>query len=170
MCQEKRFREELYYRINVVDIEIPPLREYREDIPLLADYFIKKISQQYGGLYSQYKLSSAAVEVLKKYHWPGNVGQLENIIRKTLIAKGGQAKHLIEPEDIELAKDYKQKVVKKLDEQRDALTKENRTNCLGETNKKKSWFSELDRDKLINLCRDIWMSKGNIITNAAKSL
>lgn len=163
MCQEKSFREDLYYRINVVDIKIPPLREHREDIPLLANHFIEKISQKNGGLYSHHKLSSAAEEVLKKYHWPGNVRELENIIEKTLIVRVGPGRHQIDPTDIEFPKDHEQKVHKKSDERKDSLTNEDEADCPRETIEEKLWFSELDKDQLIKLCGEIWETEGRII-------
>ena len=155
MCQEKSFREDLYYRINVVDIEIPPLRAHREDIPLLAYHFIKKTSQKNGGLYSHHKLSSEAEEVLEEYHWPGNVRQLENIIEKTLI-KVGPERHQIAPTDFQFPKDHEQKVHKKSDERKDTLTNEDEADCPRETIKEKFWFSELDFGEIKKLCKDIW--------------
>jgi nitrogen regulation protein NR(I) len=76
----KQFREDLFYRLNVVRIHIPPLRDRRDDIPLLVNYFLKKISRE-----QQQQPKSIATSVLKmleKYHWPGNVRELENAIRR----------------------------------------------------------------------------------------
>ncbi len=76
----KQFREDLFYRLNVVRIHIPPLRDRRDDIPLLVNYFLKKISRE-----QQQPPKSIATSVLKtleKYHWPGNVRELENAIRR----------------------------------------------------------------------------------------
>jgi two-component system nitrogen regulation response regulator GlnG len=76
----KQFREDLFYRLNVVRIHIPPLRDRRDDIPLLVNYFLKKISRE-----QQLPPKSIATSVLKtleKYHWPGNVRELENAIRR----------------------------------------------------------------------------------------
>lgn len=85
--KEGRFREDLYYRVNVFTISLPPLRERGADILLLADYFVKKYSQL------QFKkverISTPAIDMLFAYHWPGNVRELENVIeRATLVAAG----------------------------------------------------------------------------------
>jgi two-component system nitrogen regulation response regulator GlnG len=76
----KQFREDLFYRLNVVRIHIPPLRDRRDDIPLLVNYFLKKISREQ----QQHPKSIAAsvLKMLEKYHWPGNVRELENAIRR----------------------------------------------------------------------------------------
>lgn len=162
MCQEKSFREDLYYRINVVDIEIPPLRAHREDIPLLANHFIEKISQKNGGLYSHHKLLSSAEEVLEKYHWPGNVRELESMIERTLI-KVGPERRQIAPTDIEFREAHEQKVHPKSDDRKDTLTNEDEANCPRATIKEKSWFSELDLGEINKLCREIWETEGRII-------
>jgi nitrogen regulation protein NR(I) len=84
----RQFREDLFYRLNVVRIHIPPLRERREDIPLLVNYFLKKTGRDQQR--EPKSISSAAVKALEKYHWPGNVRELENIIRRAhVIAKSG---------------------------------------------------------------------------------
>jgi two-component system response regulator PilR (NtrC family) len=76
------FREDLYYRINVIPIRLPPLRERREDIPLLVDYFIKKTSKEMG--IEPKRISVEAMRVLEGYFWPGNVRELENVIERAL--------------------------------------------------------------------------------------
>lgn len=82
-----QFLEDLYYRLSVVNIELPPLRERKEDIPVLADFFLRKFNEE-----NQKKLSgfsSEAMDFLLKYEWPGNVRELENAIeRATILAKG----------------------------------------------------------------------------------
>ena len=82
----RQFREDLFYRLNVVRIHIPPLRDRRDDIPLLVNYFLKKIARDQGR--DPKSIATAAVRALEKYHWPGNVRELENIIRRAhVIAK-----------------------------------------------------------------------------------
>ncbi len=76
------FREDLYYRINVIPIELPPLRQRREDIPLLVDFFIKKYSQELG--VETQSISREALQTLESYAWPGNVRELENTIERAL--------------------------------------------------------------------------------------
>jgi two-component system response regulator AtoC len=77
-----RFREELYYRINGVTLRLPPLRQRREDIPLLVEFFLTKYSAAFGR--PQPQLSAHAVAQLCEYHWPGNVRELENAIKKVV--------------------------------------------------------------------------------------
>jgi nitrogen regulation protein NR(I) len=85
----RQFREDLFYRLNVVRIHIPPLRERREDIPLLVNYFLKKFARD-----QQRPEKSVATNVskaLEKYHWPGNVRELENAIRRAHVMAKGDA-------------------------------------------------------------------------------
>jgi nitrogen regulation protein NR(I) len=82
----REFREDLFYRLNVVRIQIPPLRDRREDIPLLVNYFLSKIAKDQQR--EPKSIASVAVKALEKYHWPGNVRELENVIRRAhVIAK-----------------------------------------------------------------------------------
>lgn len=83
LVSEGKFREDLYYRLNVVKLSLPPLRERREDIPLLVDFFLKK--QDIVPLSKHLRVSGEAMEYLKKYSWPGNVRELENAIERALV-------------------------------------------------------------------------------------
>jgi two-component system response regulator AtoC len=85
--RENKLREDLYYRINVFSIELPPLRERLEDIPRLVEHFIAK----HGHSTKSARLSGAALERLLKYPWPGNVRELENMVERALIVSGGGA-------------------------------------------------------------------------------
>ena len=76
----RQFREDLFYRLNVVRIHLPTLRERRDDIPLLVNYFLEKIAREQGR--SPKSIANAAIKLLEKYHWPGNVRELENSIRR----------------------------------------------------------------------------------------
>jgi two-component system response regulator HydG len=78
-----RFREDLYYRLNVIEIRLPALRERREDIPLLAEHFVQHISSALGRDVSG--ISAAALKVLIVYDWPGNVRELENVIERAIV-------------------------------------------------------------------------------------
>lgn len=78
-----RFREDLYYRLNVFPIHIPPLRERKSDIVLLADHFSEKYGQKYGKNIK--RISSPALDLLTSYHWPGNVRELENCMERAVI-------------------------------------------------------------------------------------
>ena len=83
-----RFREDLYYRINVFPIEVPPLRERSEDIPLLAERFLAQASRKFE---RQARLAESHVAELRRYEWPGNVRELQNVIERAVItAKGGR--------------------------------------------------------------------------------
>lgn len=83
-----RFREDLFYRLSVVPLDVPPLRERREDIPLLASYFLKKASQSNGVRFRE--LANDALAALQSYDWPGNVRQLRNVIDWLLIMAPGE--------------------------------------------------------------------------------
>jgi two-component system nitrogen regulation response regulator NtrX len=78
-----RFREDLYYRLNVVPLNVPPLRERGNDIPLLANHFLREFCAEYGR--REKTISASAMEVLKDYHWPGNVRELKNLIERLII-------------------------------------------------------------------------------------
>lgn len=81
--QKGEFREDLLYRINTIQIEIPPLRERKEDIPVLAEFFLRKYGNKYGK--QRLCLSIEAIDKLKNYHWPGNIRELQHTIEKTVI-------------------------------------------------------------------------------------
>ncbi len=87
--EQGTFREDLYYRLNVVPMEIPPLRERRDDIPWLAEHFVKKLSPDTGSRVEG--ITEAAMQKLMGYDWPGNVRELENVIERSLVmARGNQ--------------------------------------------------------------------------------
>ena len=83
MIKEETFREDLYYRLNIVPIVLPPLRERQEDIPLLAMHFLKKYAEEMGKTIKGF--TPEAMEKLMKYPWPGNVRELENMIERTMV-------------------------------------------------------------------------------------
>jgi two-component system response regulator PilR (NtrC family) len=87
MVKDGSFRQDLYYRLNVINIKTPGLRERKEDIPLLANHFLKKYNDRLGK--SVQGISLEAMENLKKYDYPGNVRELENIIERTVALEGG---------------------------------------------------------------------------------
>ena len=87
MVQDEKFREDLFYRFNVFPIEIPPLRERREDIPLLVNYFVAKLSRRMG---KQIKsIPKQAMEKLTNHHWEGNIRELANLIERAVIVTRG---------------------------------------------------------------------------------
>jgi DNA-binding NtrC family response regulator len=92
--KQARFREDLYYRLNVIEIRLPALRERREDIPLLAEHFVQRISSELGKEISG--ISGAALKLLIAYDWPGNVRELENVIERAIVTCHN---HLLEETD-----------------------------------------------------------------------
>ena len=95
--EEGTFREDLYYRLNVVPIDIPPLREHKEDIPDLVKLFLARFCQGSAG--QPLAVSPAALEQLMAFHWPGNVRELENVIERACALARGP---VLEPADIHL--------------------------------------------------------------------
>jgi len=93
LTQEGRFREDLYYRLNVIPIRIPPLFERKEDIPVLIDYFLKMFNEKYG---KKVQISKEALIELINYNWPGNVRELENIIERLVVMN----EHIVNLEDL----------------------------------------------------------------------
>jgi DNA-binding NtrC family response regulator len=87
LVQENRFREDLFYRLNVITVPLPPLRDRKEDIPLLLDHFLKKFSQENNrpGLH----FSPPAMKMLVDYNWPGNVRELENAVERAVVLSSG---------------------------------------------------------------------------------
>jgi len=86
MVADGFFREDLYYRLNVIPIIIPPLRYRQEDIPVLIEYFLDKLNAKYD---KNKSFTSEAVDILKSYNWPGNVRELENLVERLLVTKEG---------------------------------------------------------------------------------
>jgi two-component system response regulator AtoC len=88
--EEKKFRGDLYWRLNVIPLYVPTLRERIEDIPLLTDYFIDKYCRQMA--LSKPEINSEVMEILQSYEWPGNIRQLQNVIQRILISCEGEIK------------------------------------------------------------------------------
>ncbi|MDT8319334.1 MAG: sigma-54 dependent transcriptional regulator [Xanthomonadales bacterium] len=87
MIADGRFRDDLYYRINIFPIELPPLRERRDDIPSLAMHFLKRFSEETGREVTEF--SSGAMNLLMNHDWPGNVRELENVVHRAVILSSG---------------------------------------------------------------------------------
>ena len=87
--KEGRFREDLFYRLNVIHIRMPPLRERREDIPLLAEHFLRRVVESTGHQHVR-DLQKGALDLLMAYDWPGNVRELENVIERAVVLCQGE--------------------------------------------------------------------------------
>jgi two-component system response regulator PilR (NtrC family) len=98
MVIDGSFREDLYYRLNVLHIHIPPLRERREDIPVLAEYFLSRFRQKL--VKNVQKISSYAKDILMSYNFPGNVRELENIIERSVAL---ETSSIVLPESLTLS-------------------------------------------------------------------
>jgi Nif-specific regulatory protein len=95
MIEQEKFRADLYYRLNVFPIYVPPLRDRKSDLLLLADHFVEKFSKSCGK--NVRRITTAAVDLLVSYHWPGNVRELENCIERAVLLCSGlsiEAHHL----------------------------------------------------------------------------
>jgi DNA-binding NtrC family response regulator len=88
----RTFREDLYYRLNVVPIHVPPLRARRDDIPYLVEHFVRKAARECSR--DVRSVSAGALEVLTRYDWPGNVRELENVMHRAVVLASGPVLHL----------------------------------------------------------------------------
>jgi DNA-binding NtrC family response regulator len=93
MVAQGQFRKDLYFRLNVVNLRIPPLRERRDDIPLLAHFFLEQVERERG---KAYRFSGEALQLLVEYDWPGNVRELEHAIQRTCALSSGPVLHTVD--------------------------------------------------------------------------
>lgn len=115
LIEKNQFREDLYYRLNVVSINVPPLRSRKEDIPILAEIFLAKYSETYGK--APLTLSDRAVQALIGYDWPGNVRELENIMQRlVIVSEGGSVEVPDLPEIMHFSVTPEKKELKTLEE------------------------------------------------------
>src|SRR5579863_1733789 len=96
MVDENEFRADLYYRLHVFPLSVPPLRERREDIPLLARYFVQKHAQRMGRAID--KIPTSAMEALTRYDWPGNIRELQNVLERSVILTQGNTLQIAMPD------------------------------------------------------------------------
>src|SRR5262249_42531735 len=87
MVEEGRFREDLYYRLHVINVYLPPLRERKEDVPLLAQHFLEKYGKE--NERGPLELTPEALDLMMEYDWPGNVRELENVIERAVVLTSG---------------------------------------------------------------------------------
>jgi DNA-binding NtrC family response regulator len=97
--EEKKFREDLYYRLNIITIDVPPLRDRREDIPLLVEHFLKRFSQEFRK--AVVDVNGDALVKLQGYEWPGNVRELRNVIERAVLLGSGT---IVSADDISLGR------------------------------------------------------------------
>jgi Nif-specific regulatory protein len=117
------FREDLFYRLNVYPIYLPPLREREADLLLLADYFLEKYAKEYGK--DVRRISTPAIDALTRYHWPGNVRELENCIERALLLCDDQVIHSYHlPMTLQTAEDTGTQQSKSLDDMIERFEKE----------------------------------------------
>lgn len=114
LIRKKVFREDLYYRLSVVTVDVPPLRERSTDIPLLVDKFIQKYGIEYKDRFV--RIADDALDVLQRYSWPGNIRELENVVQRAVIMCDGKItlEHL--PDELKYKIDFPQKGFKTLQE------------------------------------------------------
>ena len=101
MVDENEFRADLYYRLHVFPLNVPPLRERREDIPLLTRYFVQKHAQRMGRNIET--IPTSALDALTRYDWPGNIRELQNVLERSVILTNGSTLHVAMPEFMEAA-------------------------------------------------------------------
>jgi two-component system, NtrC family, response regulator HupR/HoxA len=108
MVEQGTFREDLYYRLNVISLRVPPLRERKEDIPLLAEFFMQKSTESNGGV--KRMLTKRALEKLYDYPWPGNVRELQNEMERLVVLAGDDSKilpEMLSPKILEISEKSK---------------------------------------------------------------
>src|SRR5262249_18501254 len=113
MVADGEFREDLYYRLNVIPVHVPSLRERKEDVPLLVQHFLEKLSRD-GGLNRNGKPATVSQDVMRHlmaYHWPGNVRQLENAIERAIAFSAGRGQIDIEDLSTEIQQAKEEAVI-----------------------------------------------------------
>ncbi|NOZ62989.1 MAG: sigma-54-dependent Fis family transcriptional regulator [Calditrichaeota bacterium] len=151
------FREDLYFRLNVVAIDIPPLRERKEDIPLLARYFLNQFSKSMTKPVCD--ISEEAMKILMKYHWPGNVRELRNTIERAIVVCEGEA---IQEKDLSFPFKLHEEMAGEFDQSLESVEKRQIRKVLEKTNWQISRAAELlkiDRTTLYNKLKKYNLSK-----------
>ncbi len=87
--RQKRFREDLWYRLKVFPVTVPPLRDRIDDVPMLVDHFVRFFARKMGKKYEDLKISTSAMQAMQSYSWPGNVRELEHVVEGAIIATAG---------------------------------------------------------------------------------
>jgi two-component system nitrogen regulation response regulator NtrX len=146
------FREDLLYRLNVIPIMVPPLRERKEDIPLLVDHLLESFAVEYGK--KAKKITHEALAVIEAYDWPGNIRELRNVIERLVIMTPSDT---IMPKNVLMAEPTRQDYLsyKTLKEARDAFEKDFITKRLEENNWNISKTAEILQMERSNLHKKI---------------
>jgi len=113
LVEKGQFREDLYYRLNVIPIYVPPLRERREDIPLLIGYFLDKFTKEYK---KDVIIEPEVIDILTRYDWPGNVRELQNLIERFVI---------LSSDGVVRKKDIPRDIIESIDKESTVETQEN---------------------------------------------
>lgn len=95
--KQKRFREDLWYRLKIFPVTVPPLRDRIDDVPLLVDHFVRFFARKMGKKYEDLHISASSMQAMQAYSWPGNVRELKNVIEAALISTNGDKLHFILP-------------------------------------------------------------------------
>ena len=110
--EEGKFREDLYYRLNVIHLALPPLRERKEDIPLLIEHFFQKYTQENGKFVGRLRFDAEAMQIVMDHGWPGNVRELENVVERAVVLANAEAvgadvlpEHLLHPSGMAIRRD-----------------------------------------------------------------
>lgn len=150
--RQSNFREDLFYRLNVIPLTVPPLRERKDDIPILIEYFLEYFASEYGK--KQKKISSDALKALEAYDWPGNVRELKNVIERLVIMTPSDT---ITPKNLAISETIRSDYfsLKTLREARESFEKDFITKKLEENNWNISRTAELLDIERSNLHRKI---------------
>jgi len=150
--RQGNFREDLFYRLNVIPLTVPPLRERKDDIPILIEYFLEYLAAEYGK--KQKKISSDALKALEAYDWPGNVRELKNVIERLVIMTPSDT---ITPKNLAISETTRSDYfsLKTLREARESFEKDFITKKLEENNWNISRTAELLDIERSNLHRKI---------------
>ncbi len=115
LVEQEKFRQDLYYRINVVSINLPPLRDRPGDIPLLAEHFLEKYSKIHCNGKNKKRLSEQTLKILMRYNWPGNVRELENAIERAVV---------LSPSDIIVPQDLPEEILNPIESKNELISSE----------------------------------------------
>lgn len=147
------FREDLYYRLNVVPIEVPPLRERKEDIPLLVQHFMDRYSRNYNK--TQTGIAPDAIDALTSYHWPGNVRELENLMERFVVLSKNGATISFDDLPVDMFHDHVEpKICKSLKDACRSFEKRHIIGILNRTN-----WNKFETSKKLNIHRNTLLMK-----------